>query len=165
EALNYLAQPNVFDELLRGWERRLETFSKKPSLSGSEQIEYQQLVRTRLLEPESARDAIATLRDPERFYDYAAYHEAVQTILTWLKSLSLDAFPGQFDHGFDLVATPCNLSSIDELSDASVLERIVGPFRRYFDDVFLPWVRNERFDVVGLNVTYTSQLPYALWLA
>jgi|GEM_PF-1771135 len=165
EALNYLAQPRVMSELLEGWDARLTSFSEKSALRGSDQIEYQQLLRTRLLAPESACQAIATLRDPERFYDYAAYHDAVQTILTWLKSLSLEAFPGQFEHGFDLYASPCNLSSIDELTDANVLDRIVGPFRRYFDDVFLPWVRRERFDAVGFNVTYTSQLPYALWLA
>jgi radical SAM superfamily enzyme YgiQ (UPF0313 family) len=165
EALNYLAQPAVLRELLDGWRRREAAFSQKTSLSGSEQVEYRQLLRSRLLGPESARDAIGTLRDPDRFYDYAAYHDAVRTILTWLGSLSLDAFPGQFDHGFDLNATPANLSSVDELSDPEVLERIVGPFKRYFDDVFLPFVRKERFEAVGLNVTYTSQLPYALWLA
>ncbi|GAC1571141.1 MAG: hypothetical protein NVS3B7_00850 [Candidatus Elarobacter sp.] len=165
EALRFLAEPAVMEEFLASWDVRYDALSTRASLCGREQIEYQHLLRAKLLRPESAREAIATLRDPERFYDYSQYHDAVRTLQVWLQSLSLDAFPGQFANGFDLTAVPASVSSIAELTDPSLLDRIVGPFRRYFDERFLPWLRERRFDVVGINVTYTSQLPYALWLA
>ena len=165
EALTYLAQPEVMRDLLASWNARYLRLSERPALRGSEQIEYQLLLRAKLLQPNSARDAIAVLRDPERFYDYAAYYDAVRTIQLWLQSLSLDAFPGQFHSGFDLTSVPASVSSIEELSDPVILTRIVGPFRRYFAERFIPWLRERSFDVIGLNVTYTSQLPFALWLA
>jgi radical SAM superfamily enzyme YgiQ (UPF0313 family) len=165
EALHYAADPSRLRSLLARWLKRFDDLASRPVLSATEQIEYLHLLRARLLRPESARDAIATLRDPEKFYDYASYQDAVRTIQLWVQSLSLEAFPGQFGGGFNLESLMCNVGSIDELQNPVTLARIVGPFRSYFSERFLPWVAERRFDVVGLNVTYTSQLPYALWLA
>lgn len=165
EALHHTADPANMRDLLARWVRRFDALSCQTALSGVEQIEYAHLLRARVLQPHSARDAIAVLRDPEQFYDYARYHDAVHTIQVWLQSLSLEAFPGQFGGGFNLDSLAGSLCSIAELTDAANLARIVGPFRPYFEECFLPWADGKRFDVVGLNVTYTSQLPYALWLA
>lgn len=165
EALHHAADPANLRRMLARWVRRFDELSELPELSGTQQIEYLHLLRSRLLRPESARDAIATLRDPEKFYDYASYHDAVRTVQLWIQSLSLEAFPGQFGGGFNLESLSCSMGSFDELKNPLTLARIVGPFRSYFTEKFLPWVAERRFDLVGLNVTYTSQLPYALWLA
>ena len=165
EALHYAADPANMRRLLARWVRRFDALSERAALGGVEQIEYRHLLRARVLQPESARDAIAVLRDPAKFYDYAGYYDAVRTIQLWLQSLSLEAFPGQFGGGFNLDALSASLCSIEELTNPLTLARIVGPFRGYFEQRFLPWAAEQRFDLIGLNVTYTSQLPYALWLA
>jgi hypothetical protein len=165
ESLWYLAEPARMRARLDSWRERLTLMNRRPTLPGSLQTEYLTLVRAVALEPDAAHVAIQTLRDGERFYDYPQYSRAVRALLRWLDALSLDAFPGQFGQGFNLVCTPANFSSIDELSDPAVLEQIVGPHAPYFREEFLPRLSCERPELVGINVTYTSQLPYALWLA
>ena len=165
EALDYCARPEVLGPLLRAWGERRRHLSARPSLTGAEQLEYSHLVRAGALEPQSAARAISVLRDPEAFYDYPRYREAVGQIGLWLNSLSCEAFPGQFlDGSFARLGGLFNTSGVADLTDAGLLDRIVGPFREYYREVLFPELRRRRFDLIGLNVTYTSQLPYALWL-
>jgi hypothetical protein len=165
EALNYCARPEVLGRMLRTWRERRRRLSARPSLDGLEQLEYSHLARAEALEPQSAAHAISVLRDPEAFYDYPRYREAVGRIGLWLNSLSCAAFPGQFlDSSFARLGGLFNTSGVADLTDGPLLDRIVGPFREYYREVLFPELRRRRFDLIGLNVTYTSQLPYALWL-
>jgi len=165
EALNYCARPDVLCRMMQGWEARRHRLSAQPSLSKLEQIEYCYLVRAQALEPQSPGRAISVLKDPEAFYDYSLYRDAVRQIELWLNSLSCDAFPGQFV-GMSLTWAGglFNTSSEADLTNEKLLERVVGPFREYFCEVFFPELRRRQYDLIGINVTYTSQLPYALWL-
>jgi hypothetical protein len=165
EALDYCARPEVLGRMLRAWGERRRRLSARPSLTGAEQLEYSHLVRAGALEPESAARAIAVLRDPEAFYDYPRYRRAAWQVELWLRSLSCEAFPGQFPDGsFARLGALFNTSGVADLTDAGLLERVVGPFREYYREVLFPELLRRPYDLIGINVTYTSQLPYALWL-
>src|SRR5262245_62733926 len=53
-------------------------------------------------DPEAVRRAVAVLQDPEQFYDYGRYQDAVDAIVAWMNCLGRTGFPGQFREGFHL---------------------------------------------------------------
>ena len=165
EALNYCARPEALRPLIHRWAQRRHQLATQPSLSKIEQIEYSYLVRAEALDPQAPSHAIATLKNPETFYDYAQYREAVLQIELWMNSLSCSAFPGQFiGTSLKWEGGLFNSSSEADLTNKELLDRVVGPFREYFHDLFFPDLRHQQYDLVGVNITYTSQLPYTLWL-
>jgi hypothetical protein len=166
EALNFCARPDVVAAMTADWRSRRRELGAHPTLSGAEQLEYFQLVRAEAVQPDGVAAAIATLRDPVRFYRYDAYKEAVARLTLWLETLSCSGWPGQFEPGGHSLRRSgwLNLSSVTDLTNERLLERLVGPFVLYFESVLFPQLQTQAPRVIGINVTYTSQLPYALWL-
>lgn len=105
--------------------------------------------------------AIDILRDPVRFYDYSLYAPAVDTITGWMNQASLLGLPGSFAGGFSQglrpVPNPCR---IDHLVDRDMGAGFNAPFERYVKQNLLPALAP--YPVVGINVTYVSQLALAL---
>ncbi len=109
--------------------------------------------------------AVDTLRDPEAFYDIGRYRNATEDVIAWMNWLGAAAFPGQFIEGFRFNGPPLlNMGSVADLTDEALLARISVPFQGYYDDVLLPRLRAGEYGVVGVNITYQWQLPFALWL-
>ncbi|GAA1798770.1 hypothetical protein GCM10009682_20440 [Luedemannella flava] len=117
-------------------------------------------------DPERVRNAVATLRDPERFYDYGHYQEAVDGIIAWMNVLATTGFPGQFREGFHLEPPPpIAVGSVRALTDHALLDRLNRPYQSYYDTILRSRLVRGGYDVVGINITYQWQLPFALWLA
>jgi anaerobic magnesium-protoporphyrin IX monomethyl ester cyclase len=116
-------------------------------------------------DPAAVRAAVATLRDPVAFYDIDRYRQAAESVTAWMNYLGSAGFPGQFRNGFEPSQVPVNLRSSRELTDSRALRRISAPFQPYYDDVLLPQLAAGGYDLVGINVTFSWQLPFALWLA
>jgi anaerobic magnesium-protoporphyrin IX monomethyl ester cyclase len=113
----------------------------------------------------SVRAAVELLRDGRRFYDYDRYQQAVDAIQAWMNCLGATGFPGQFRAGFQLGPLPQFMAGpIAQMTDYRALERLNRPFERYYEEILLPRIRAGGYDVVGINVTYAWQLPFALWL-
>jgi hypothetical protein len=123
------------------------------------------LLRVGEPDPAAVRAAVAVLQDPVRFYDYGQYQHAVESVMAWMTCLGATGYPGQFKEGFHLMAPPeVSVGSITALTDEAVLSRLSRPFQLYYDEVLLPRLRRGNYDVIGFNVTYQWQLPFALWL-
>lgn len=58
-----------------------------------------------------------------------------------------------------------NLCSTADLSDPAVVASVARPFEGYLTDEFGARLRERNWDLVGLSVNYTSQLPVALRMA
>lgn len=115
-------------------------------------------------DPAAIRAAVATMQDPVRFYDYDQYRQAVDSITAWMNCVGAMGYPGQFRSGFSPNApAPMMLGSMKVLRRESAIARVNRPFQHYYDHSLLPRLVG-RYDVVGINVTYQYQLPYALWL-
>jgi hypothetical protein len=129
-------------------------------------MEYIHLVRaTEGLSPEGPCRAIRVLQDTESFYDYPRYRDAVQILQLWLRSLSCDAFPGQFTDAFQLTGEGLfNLCSVNDLCDTAILQQIARPFVDYLEGILFRDLLLGEYRVIGINITYVSQLPFALWL-
>lgn len=132
--------------------------------------EDSEFMRASLLQvgdPDAAavRFAVELLQDPSRFYDYNRYQEAVDQIHAWMNCLGAIGFPGQFHAGFRLGQLPQFMqASAATMTDHQGLQRINRPFEPYYEEVLLPRVRAGGYGVVGINITYAWQLPFALWI-
>ncbi len=111
-------------------------------------------------------DAVTLLQDPGRFYDYTRYQQAVDEVQAWMNCLGAAGIPGQFRDGFQLGPLPRFMNGpVAAMTDRRALQRLSRPFQPYYEDVLLPRLRAGGYDVVGINITYCWQLPFALWLA
>ncbi|MFG3419807.1 B12-binding domain-containing radical SAM protein [Micromonospora sp. NPDC048063] len=116
--------------------------------------------------PEQTAEAVRVLQDPVRFYDYPRYQHAVETVTGWMNTLGAAGLPGQFHNGFDFQPYDhFNPSSVRDLTDEATLARLSNAFTPYYQDRLLPRLVAGGHDVVGINITFVSQLPFALWMA
>jgi anaerobic magnesium-protoporphyrin IX monomethyl ester cyclase len=122
------------------------------------------LLRVAEPDPAGVRAAVGTLRDPVAFYDLDSYRPAIDTVMSWLNYLGSVGFPGQFRSGFQPIQTPVRTRSVRSLTDLRALARLSAPFQPYYEDVLLPRLVAGGYGLVGVNVTFEWQLPFALWL-
>lgn len=166
EALDYCAQPEQVQLLKNEAQALLKRLGSKEQLNGVDLIEYTHAWRSQALSTEAVQEAFALLRSKEGFYNIHRYRTAVETVILWVQTLSLRGFAGDigssFLHSFE---GRMNLNRIDDLTDTKLLHHCSGPFHPFYEEHFLPEVARAGYHVIGINVTYTSQLPYALWLA
>jgi hypothetical protein len=117
-------------------------------------------------DPGAVREAVAVLQDPGQFYLYDRYAWAVEQVIAWMNCLAATGYPGQFEDGFQLRMPPAmTIGSVAALTSEAALARLARPFQPYLEDVLIPQLVAGDYDVIGLNITYQWQLPYALWLA
>ena len=165
EAFHHTLRPGPYRRVVQDARQRQRELLARTAPSEPEEREMALLLTAEVADRDALLAAVRTLRSPEEFYDYARYRAAVGRIQGWMGVLSTLGFPGQF-HGFDLTAGEhLDLSNTASLRAPGVLERLNQPFRPYWEEVLLPQVTAEAYDLIGLNITYTAQLPFALHLA
>jgi hypothetical protein len=165
EALNDAASEARVSELLASCASTRRDIERASSRTRLDELRYQAALAASRLSPDSVEKAIAILKDPRTFYDFNVYDRARRTILCWLKALSSVGLPFAFD-GFALnVASFFNISRTADVGGAEILSSLIRPFEGYFSGSFSRRVRDGQFDVVGISVAYTSQLPFAAWMA
>ncbi|MET0426105.1 MAG: radical SAM protein, partial [Actinoplanes sp.] len=141
--------------------------ARPPDLSGQyDELTWQaEALRAGDPDPDAVREAVAVLQDPDRFYRYDHYAHATEQVIAWMNTLARTGYPGQFSDGFQLrMPQGVAVGSVAALTDEAILERISRPFQPYHEDVLIPQLLAGGYDIVGLNITYQWQLPFALWL-
>jgi hypothetical protein len=165
EATEHLLRKDSLEALAARLERRLAKLDAKPSLSHEEQLVYTQLWRARgdaTAVPHAVDDALAVLRDRtgERFYDAAAYEQAITTVDAALRVASAAHAP----LAFDMVAyrTPFSLLTAEEIARDAAPER--DPFHAYFV-ALARRLHAEGVGLVGISVAFPGQIQPAYSLA
>lgn len=107
-------------------------------------------------------DAIATLRDAERFYDYDAYLRATKRLDRAFKLVSAEWYP--------TVLSPNSFAMRHSIErEAEVLEAIFdereNPYVEFFRERTIPSIVAQAPDLVGISVTYGSMIIPAFTLA
>lgn len=162
----------AYDELLRAGpmaalarrlEKRLARLERKPSLSHTDQLAYLAYWEARgdaEVVPAAIEDAVATLRDPVRFYDVAAYDRAVSTITGALRLIGAAHYPLHVD--FTAYRTPFSLLTPGEIAYDSLSDRnpFDAPFRSLAERLAAAEV-----DAIGISVAFPGQLQPAYALA
>lgn len=165
KALNYSMQKEEFEATMNFIEKTYLYLKNKPKLNAYEQITLLYIWKTDFITYKDLKKAQAVLKDKESFFDYMKYSEAVEIISNWLNILSILGFPGQFRNGFGLTPSSYfNIYNVEDIKSDSILNTICKPFIQYFNKEFIPMLKNIKYDVIAINVTYTSQLPFALFI-
>ncbi|MFD9466392.1 B12-binding domain-containing radical SAM protein [Streptomyces sp. NPDC060027] len=166
EAFHATLREDFSTEVVRSVNRRLESLLGQDALSEDERRELRAFLGASVVNPDQVRAAVRVLQDEREFYHYPSYRQAVEHIVGWMKAISTLGFPGQFAHGFTLSSDAgFNLSSIADLTDPAILEKICRPFGTYLDYELPSRCLDGEYEVIGINVTYTQQLPFALYAA
>ncbi len=165
EAFDALLRRAPLQQLANQVEHRLLELERKTSLTHQEQLIYGALWAARgdaLAAPDAMDDAVAVLRDRTgtRFYDMAAYGDAVTTVEAGMRLISAAHAP--LTMSFTGYRTPFSLLNAAEVaSDA-------GPQRNPFHDYFCALVdrlKAANVLLVGISVAFPGQIQPAYSLA
>ncbi|MBL0385146.1 B12-binding domain-containing radical SAM protein [Tumebacillus sp. ITR2] len=165
EAFHYSMRPEEVQRVLTHMQQRRSTLEAQAELNGLEQIELFTIVQASSFDFSRLSAAVDLLRDPEAFYQYDRYKHAVELVVNWLESLSIMGFPGQFAQFGTNLRGPLNPQTSEDLVNHELTERMLLPFEPYFQNVLLPRIAAGGYATVGINVTYTNQLPFALGIS
>jgi anaerobic magnesium-protoporphyrin IX monomethyl ester cyclase len=138
-------------------EKRLAELDGRATLDHQDQLAYHALWSARgdaRTVPHAIDEAVATLRDPERFYDPELYARAVDTVDAAMRVLSAARTPLQLD--FTAYRTPFALTTPEEIARDADPER--DPFDGYLATL-IPRLRP--MDAVGISVCFPGQLQPA----
>lgn len=107
-------------------------------------------------------DALSTLRDANRFYDYGQYLRAVKRLDKAFKLISAEWYPtvlspNSFAMRWSIEREPDVLAAISDERENLYIE--------YFREVAIPRIVRERPDLVGISITYGSMIIPAFTLA
>ena len=160
--LDVLARENL-EALGARIEARLGELDRKRSLSHEDQLLYAQLFRARgdaAAVPRAIDAALATFRDPVRFYDHDAYEAAVATVTAAQRVVSAAHAPLAID--FVAYRTPFSLLTAEDIARDAEEDR--NPFAAYFAEL-AERIAREKIDLVGVSVAFPGQIQPAFALA
>lgn len=162
ECLNYLSEIDRVNHILDYSDKLRKQLEKKNKLTRGEKLLYRYLIKAVGLESESIKNAISVLKDPEKFYDYDNYHQAVLIIKRWMDVLSVKGIPGQFND-FALNLSVANFFNISDILFEPFLDKLMAPFSSFFMGPFTDITKKD-WKLIGLSVNYISQLPFAIYV-
>ena len=142
---------------------RLERLERKPQLTHVEQLLYTTLWQTRgdcEAAPAAIDDAVAVMRDGERFFDVDEYDAAVATMESAMRVVGAAHAPLQVS--FTAYRTPFSLINAEEIEDDARAER--NPYHDYYVEL-TERLRGAGVGLVGLSVAFPGQLQPAYSLA
>ncbi|MDL0421877.1 radical SAM protein [Caldibacillus thermoamylovorans] len=165
EALHYTIKKENVKKIQSTVNKKFEKLINRTELSAIEQMQLYYAWSSNFISYSDIEKAIKILQTENFFYDYKIYRPAVEVLSNWLNTLSVLAFPGMFRNGFNLVTHSFyNLFNVDDMCSDEVLEKISRPFIGYYKDILLPFIQENEYKVIGINITYVSQLPFAVYL-
>lgn len=171
EAYLALLTPSRLHLALERIERKLDELRQKGCQSKEEQVQVEALLKAKVPAPyiiDHIGEAIEVMHDPVQFYDLERCSWAHKILRRGLELLSAEYYPTLW--------TP-NALHTQSLSSwrqsVPTFQTIMQDVRNESENVFLPFLRDEALpsilraspNLVGLSVTYLSQIVPALTLA
>lgn len=164
EALNYSMREDEISYLKTHIETRLGFLGSLKQLTNLQEHELLYLRKSRSFDFEGLERGVTCLKNETSFLDYKRYSESVKILSKWPEVLSVLGIPGQF-RGYSLNhASRFSVMSSSDLCNLELLMSILRPFQHYFELEFFPRLAKKNYDVIGVNITYIDQLPFALAL-
>ena len=162
-AAHYLIDPDAMKAYAETIALRFETLNGKKKLSPLEALEYVDLADARI----PARRLVATDIPPQKifqdkglFYDFELYRKARNLTEHAFTCISAACFPVQFHFNR---ATYLGVPWSPDLLKRYFLNR-ESPLDAFYRS-FLEKLSIEDRDVVGINLTFTSQIPETFYIA
>ncbi|MCP3915109.1 MAG: hypothetical protein GY711_06110 [bacterium] len=165
DAYVYFLRAGRIETACRRIRARLTELDMQPVLSKEEAREYRAIVASHAIVEHTAAHvagALETLRSKELFYDFDRYSTAIAVLNDALRIISTEFYPCSWSL-FDL-ALPNGTETFRELM-AGVEDLDHNPFVEFFDAVGLPWLEKSGVDMLGISITYATQIIPGLTLA
>jgi anaerobic magnesium-protoporphyrin IX monomethyl ester cyclase len=162
EAFNYLVDPQRVDELIQRADALLRRLESKRILEPVEQRWYGLLLMAKGfgLDPGRIAEAVAGLRDPVRFHDYARYKIDCKVLDAFFRLLRAVYFP--------TMVTPWDYPSVHALKTVNAvglhLDDDINPYVAYYREVLIPEIAALQPGIVGISMVYATQSVQALVL-
>lgn len=164
-SLNHLARPEHVSGLLADATSIRERIGSMQSPSRAEELQYRTALSALGLTADFMQRAIEVLRTHQDFFDYPVYQDAATAAHRFVNLLSLRSLPGVFS-GYSLrLSGPVNLLNRNDLADPGIIEKVTGGFTEYFEHPFAELLAERDWQLIGISVSYSSQLPFALRMA
>lgn len=157
EAFRYLISPDFLT-------RCMDRVSASPEMLGENRDHLLQVLAGGAVAVAKVEEAIATIKDPNRFFDLDQLLAAQSVLRSAFATVSA-AHPPLVWKDIYWEIEGCYQSS-DLIMQAVAAEHI-NPFAAYFREVLVPSLKGQSFDVVGISVSLDqmSQIVPALTLA
>lgn len=158
-----LLDPGVLKGLSQRVRARLRLLDGLETLGHAQQLEYAALwdaLPAASRAPRGVAEAVATLRDPARFFDAFAYERAVGVIDEAAVLVGAAHFPLTLDFGS--YRTPFSLLTPDEIRHDA--HPSCDPFAAYWE-ALAAFLAAERVGMVGVSVAFPGQLQPAFSMA
>lgn len=162
--VRYILNSKRIGEALIWIEKRLTQLEELKSLNNEESGEYGLLINASMKGPfvrVGIDSAVESLKDPDCYTDLSRLNSEKRLIREALEILSATTFP--LTLSFANTPGPA-FASLKELK-IWVNDRRRNPFRRYFFENTLDELKNASPDLIGISITYHSQILAAFTLA
>ena len=169
EAYENLLTPDNLRRVLKTIEGRIEEIRKYEEISEFDQTEYEVLLKAQL----SSRYIIKHIseakdikRDPEKYYDLERCNWAHNVLLRGLELISAAHYPSRWTLD-DLLIYPDVRNSQATLLEllGAARNRKENLFQEYFQEEVLPSVIKSSPQIVGISITYATQVIASLAMA
>ncbi|MCU0289022.1 MAG: radical SAM protein [Acidobacteria bacterium] len=163
DAHEYLLSEDFLDKCRQKVAQRFNSLANKNSLNFLEQKEYLKCLEALGVNPEALKPGnfLPGFRDKNRFFDFKEYQKNTGLLKQALTLISGAYFPTQIDPGG--YTTPFFLSSRADI-DAQ-MDPGINPFIEYYEQKLIPFIDLEKPGLIGMSVTYPSQVLQMFALA
>lgn len=156
EGYEYILSKAFLEKCQQKVDQRIAFLAKKNSLDFLEQKEYLQCLEASGLHAKILEHGhyLSWFREKESFFNFQEYQENSALLKQALALISSAYFPTQVEAaGY---TTPFFLSSRADIIGQTDMN--TNPFIEYYQEQFLPLVAIEKPDLIGMSVTYPSQI-------
>lgn len=165
ECHHYYTSPGRLSKAYSAVRAALDELERKPHLGYRDQNKYMRLAKAVLFGPmvvERIAWAKEVLRSRDDFYDLEKYSKALGIFQKALELVSVEYYPCNLTHvSFDCAFSP---DSVLDIMSAT-RDRAQNPFIEFYKDMFIPDLKREAPDVVGISITYRHQIIPGFTLA
>lgn len=165
ECHHYYTTPGRLSKACAAIREALEELERKPILGYRDEDRYMRLSKAALFGPmvvERIGWAKDVLKSGDDFYSLDKYSQALDVFQKALELISTEYHPAKLTHvSFDCGYSPDTV--LDILS--STRDKAQNPFIEFYQNVFVPDLKREAPDVIGISITYRHQIIPGFTLA
>jgi anaerobic magnesium-protoporphyrin IX monomethyl ester cyclase len=165
ECHHYYTSPGRLSRACASVREAMDEFDRMPFLRFKDQGRYMRLAKAALYGPmvvERIEWAKRILKSHDDFFDLGQYCKALDVFQKALQLISAEYHPAKLTH----VSFSCGYSPdsvLDILSAAR--DKAQNPFNEFYQEVFVPELKRNPPDVVGISITYRHQIIPGFTLA
>ena len=161
EYVNWLLRPDTVAAMNERAAITLESLRRSSAIGFEEQEQYGGLLAAGRCDPADLSRAASELRNRESFLDFRRYVDNVGAIGRYLAMLGALSYPAQHSGFAHITRGRYSPSSMQDLLDPGLGDRVCMPFNRYFEESIANDPDFADADLFGIGIVYDHQIYHA----